>query len=187
MPRLTPVIAVVLTLAACAEPLDTGPGAVTSSSAPGATSVDTTEPDQSETVTTQATDPSPAPTGSHPATTTAPPTEEEGPVSDPDTPIVGEVPVGMLRLVLDDASERTGVPVDSLSVVRGEAVVWNDGSLGCPEPGVFYTQALVDGYWVEIDARGEMLDYRLTSNGTFRLCEAGSSGSTSPSPGAGLV
>jgi hypothetical protein len=30
--------------------------------------------------------------------------------------------------------------------------VWNDGSLGCPEPGMMYTQALVNGYWLIIEA-----------------------------------
>jgi hypothetical protein len=37
-------------------------------------------------------------------------------------------------------------------VVQAEAVTWPDGALGCPEPGIVYTQALVPGYWVVVEA-----------------------------------
>ena len=37
-----------------------------------------------------------------------------------------------------------------LKVLSAEAVTWSDGSLGCPEPGMMYTQALVPGYRVQI-------------------------------------
>ena len=88
-----------------------------------------------------------------------------------DAPVTGEVPGDILAALLADAAERTGIAIDDIEVVRAEAVTWNDGSLGCPEPGTFYTQALVDGYHVIVDAGGEELDFRVTSNGGFVLCE----------------
>jgi hypothetical protein len=36
---------------------------------------------------------------------------------------------------------------------------------------MFYTQALVDGYWIVVEAEGQSLDYRVTGNGNFRLCD----------------
>jgi hypothetical protein len=94
------------------------------------------------------------------------------PVSSESAPAaIGEVPEALMAEMLADAAERTGVDIEALEVRRAEAETWNDGSLGCPEPGMMYTQALVDGYHVEIDADGTELDYRATSNGTFRLCE----------------
>jgi hypothetical protein len=51
-------------------------------------------------------------------------------------------------------------------------VTFSDGSLDCPEPGMSYTQALVDGYQVEIEAGDETLDYRVGAGGSFRLCES---------------
>lgn len=77
----------------------------------------------------------------------------------------------LLSQILADASDRTGVGQDELEVVQAQAVTWNDGSLGCPEPGQMYTQALVDGYHVIVDADGERLDYRAAEGGGFRLCE----------------
>jgi hypothetical protein len=50
---------------------------------------------------------------------------------------------------------------------------WNDGSLGCPEPGNMYTEALVNGYWVIIKARGQTYDFRADSRGSFILCPPG--------------
>jgi hypothetical protein len=85
-------------------------------------------------------------------------------------PVTG-IPGDLLNAVLADASERTGQASDALVVTQAEAVTWNDGSLGCPEPGMFYTQALVDGYQIVVAAGDERLDYRVQSSGFFRLCE----------------
>lgn len=90
--------------------------------------------------------------------------------------MTGEVPDGILANIVADAAGLTGVDAEEISVVRGESVTWNDGSLGCPEPGMLYTQALVDGYHVVLDAEGEQLDYRVGSGGGFRLCESGRPG-----------
>jgi hypothetical protein len=85
--------------------------------------------------------------------------------------VTGEVPGEIMANLLADAAERTGVDVDDIEVVQAEAVTWSDGSLGCPEPGMVYTQALVDGYHVIVEAGGEELDFRVTANGGFVLCE----------------
>ncbi len=37
-------------------------------------------------------------------------------------------------------------PASTLTLESEEPVEWNDGSLGCPEPGMMYTQAIVPGY-----------------------------------------
>jgi hypothetical protein len=44
-----------------------------------------------------------------------------------------------------DLAERLGVEPEEIEVVTAERVTWPDGSLGCPEPGMSYTQALVEG------------------------------------------
>ncbi len=64
-----------------------------------------------------------------------------------------------------------GVPVEQVVVVSAEAVTFPDGSLGCPQPGMVYTQALVDGYKIVAEAGGKTYDFRGTGS-TFRLCTA---------------
>lgn len=84
--------------------------------------------------------------------------------------VPGAVPDDVLASVVDAAAAETGVDPADVVVVSAEAVTWGDGSLGCPQPGMMYTQALVDGYRVVVEAGGRELDYRV-GNGEPRLCE----------------
>lgn len=84
-----------------------------------------------------------------------------------------KVPQGILDPILKEAAALAKVARDQLIIERAESVVWNDGSLGCPEPGMMYTQALVNGYWVVIKAAGQTFDFRVGRGGSFRLCPAG--------------
>ena len=81
-----------------------------------------------------------------------------------------DVPEDMLMAVIQEAAAQTGVSPGDLVVVAAEAVTWSDGSLGCPEPGMGYTQALVPGYRVVIDAGGEELHFHGGETGDFRYC-----------------
>lgn len=107
-----------------------------------------------------------------------PSASESEALPDEEDDVMGEVPAELLGEVLADASARSGVTANDLEVLTAEATTWNDGSLGCPEPGQMYTQALVDGYHVVVRTADEELDYRL-GNGGIRLCE------NPPAPGDG--
>lgn len=78
-----------------------------------------------------------------------------------------------LQAVLSDASRRTGVALAALKVVGVERVTWPDGSLGCPAPDRLYTQALVPGYRIRIDANGDLLDYHASLHGAPSQCPPG--------------
>jgi hypothetical protein len=51
-------------------------------------------------------------------------------------------------------AEQLGIDSSRISVARSVEVTWPDGSIGCPEPGFMYTQALVPGTLVELVADG---------------------------------
>jgi hypothetical protein len=78
--------------------------------------------------------------------------------------------------VLADAARRTGVDRGSLKVESAQAVTWADGSLGCPQPGMNYTMALVPGYRIKVRAGEQVLDYHASERGYFLVCPAGMSG-----------
>ena len=82
------------------------------------------------------------------------------------------IPGAVWAAILADLEDQTGGPSHP-EVVSAEAVTWNDGSLGCPEAGQAYTQALVDGYQVILEVDGERYDYRVGSGASVRLCESG--------------
>lgn len=78
----------------------------------------------------------------------------------------------LVRAVSDDARRISGVDASRVRVLEAAAVTWSDGSLGCPEPNRYYTQALVPGYRVRIDAGGRSLVYHANARGSWVLCPA---------------
>jgi hypothetical protein len=96
---------------------------------------------------------------------------ERSPTSTLPSIVDDSVPVELINELQHDAGTRTGVDASAIVVVQARVVSWPDGSLGCPEPGVVYTQAIVPGYWVVLEAAGEQLDYRVGSRDSFVICE----------------
>lgn len=103
---------------------------------------------------------------------------ERVPTVDVQQAVVGEVPRELMTAVLNDLAQRTSADPDDVRVIRAEEAIWNDGSLGCAKPGEMYTQAIVHGYWINLEYTGVIYDYRANDNGYFFLCE-------SPLPGSG--
>jgi hypothetical protein len=100
-------------------------------------------------------------------------TPERVPPTEEIQSVTGEVPSEILDPILQDLAGRTGETAASVIVIQAQEVIWNDGSLGCPEPGVMYTQALVNGYWIILEVAGKKFDYRAAKTGYFTLCENG--------------
>jgi len=73
---------------------------------------------------------------------------------------------------LQDAARRTQLDVAQLRVTLAEAVTWSDGALGCPEPGRQYSQVLVSGYRIRIEAGAKTLEYHGSVRGQPFLCPA---------------
>lgn len=69
-----------------------------------------------------------------------------------------------------DLAERLGAPPTEIEVVSAEKVTWPDGSLGCPEPGMSYTQSLVDGSKVVLRYDERVYVYHAGSDDQPFLC-----------------
>ena len=113
-----------------------------------------------------------APSQAAPSTThsfsASPLTPENGSMS----PGTIDLPASVIDPVVADIAKTAGVPVDQVEVISAQAVTFPDGSLGCPQPGVAYTQHLVDGYHIVAKAGGTVYDYRGTGS-TFKRCTNG--------------
>ena len=68
------------------------------------------------------------------------------------------------------SGRRLGVDPGELEVVSVEEVTWPDGSLGCPEPGMSYTQALVEGSKVVLGHDGRVYVYHAGDDDQPFLC-----------------
>lgn len=104
-----------------------------------------------------------------PMSTPNPPASSPGtPASGPAAP--GDVPEARWSAILADLSGR-GVATDGVQLVSAREVTWNDGSLGCPQKGQSYTQALVAGMQVIVNAGGTEYDYRFGMSDHPKLCQ----------------
>lgn len=75
-----------------------------------------------------------------------------------------------IETAIADLSSRLRVPPADISVVEAKPVRWSDGSLGCPQDGYVYTQAIVDGSRVLLDADGRIFDYHSDGRGNVVFC-----------------
>ncbi|GAA2987155.1 hypothetical protein GCM10010460_24300 [Microbacterium terrae] len=80
-----------------------------------------------------------------------------------------EVPASHWDAIVADLASRgvTGEP----QLVSAENVTWPNAALGCPKPGMSYTQALIDGMRVVVTVDGVVYDYRFGTEATPLLCE----------------
>lgn len=81
------------------------------------------------------------------------------------------VPAQLLAIYQEDLARRALVPVHDITVVRTSEQHWPDGSLGCPQPGRMYTQAIVPGYLVILRAAGKEYAYHADRRGGFIVCD----------------
>ncbi len=86
----------------------------------------------------------------------ADPTLQADPVPPPPDAAPGP---DLVAAAIQDAAQRTGVEPGTVEVPLAEPITWPDGSLGCPEPGLISTQALVPGYRIVVHADGRDFHY----------------------------
>jgi hypothetical protein len=71
-----------------------------------------------------------------------------------------------------DLARRLGVEPGAIVVVSFREVTWRDGSLGCPEPGMSYTEALVEGYQIALQHGDRLFDYHGADDSAPFLCKS---------------
>ncbi|ABU58354.1 hypothetical protein [Roseiflexus castenholzii] len=81
------------------------------------------------------------------------------------------LPADLLARLIGDLSVRSGSDPSTITLIGAEAVIWNDGSLGCPQPGMIYPQVQIEGYRVVLRVGDRDYDYRIGKGGSFVLCE----------------
>ena len=95
---------------------------------------------------------------------------------------------GMVALAAMEASVRADAALlwpladPKLMQIAVDELSWADGSLGCPRPGMAYTQALVPGWRLTVRSAGFELAYHASRRGQWLLCP-----NAAPRPPSGPV
>ncbi len=80
------------------------------------------------------------------------------------TPIlVDPIASAMVALCRADAARRLGIAQDALQLTSLVTVTWPDDSIGCPQPGIAYSQQETPGYRIVLRAGEEALIYHTSA------------------------
>ncbi len=77
--------------------------------------------------------------------------------------------IKVLEQIIKDANART-CRTDSLIVSESD-VIWGDSALGVAQEAFCYTQSLVPGYVITVEAGEIVLTYHTDKHGTFKLAD----------------
>jgi hypothetical protein len=108
----------------------------------------------------------PEPTSQPTTRPTTPPSSR--PTEPPEPPTLPADPVEQAKATL---AGRLGVDPGQVTVVSSDEVTWPDGSVGCPEPGMRYTQALIPGTRTILEVAGKRYHYHSGAHRPPFLCE----------------
>src|SRR5690625_3577636 len=70
-----------------------------------------------------------------------------------------------VELARQDLAERAAVNDSDITTVEARQVTWANGAVGCPEQGMMYPQALVDGYFILLRAADQDWPYHAGRTG----------------------
>lgn len=109
--------------------------------------------------------------------------EEESMAETPESePVDAAAPVNeplIVQQVKADLAERLSIDTSQIEVVEVRDVAWRDGSLGCPQPDMMYTQVIISGMKVILSVDGEEYHYHSGGNREPFYCE-------NPDPDGGI-
>jgi len=90
--------------------------------------------------------------------------------SEPAATVGGDGLTEQVATAVADVTARTGVTSDAVTVTQASIVNWSDGSVGCPEEGRAYTQAIVPGIMILLEADGKIYRYHGRAGGNVFYC-----------------
>jgi len=83
-----------------------------------------------------------------------------------------------------DLATRLDLEVDAIKISGATPVNWRSGALGCPKPGMSYTEALVAGIWINLRVDNTIYRYHAAASGQPFYCPDDRAEPPSTAPGA---
>lgn len=77
----------------------------------------------------------------------------------------------MVELAQQALAREMSLQAADTTLITIAPVEWNDGSLGCPKPGMNYLQVITPGYLITLEAQGQRYEYHTDQRGTVVRCD----------------
>ncbi len=109
-----------------------------------------------------------------PETQTIPlvPPQEGETQTDPSLPIPALAsPQMLIEKAKEDLSQKLSISVSRINLIETKEVFWPDTSLGCPQPGITYTQVQTPGYLIVLESNGNEFEYHANLHNSVFYCE----------------
>jgi hypothetical protein len=78
---------------------------------------------------------------------------------------------GLIETAKQDLAQRLSVQTSDIILVDAKEVVWSDGSLGCPQPGMAYAQILTPGYLIKLKYDIREFEYHAGKDRSLTYCK----------------
>jgi len=75
-----------------------------------------------------------------------------------------------ISAAVTDLAARTHIDADTIKITQARAVSWGSSALGCPKPGMNYTQAIVPGILLFLEAGGTIYRYHGRTGSNLFYC-----------------
>jgi hypothetical protein len=102
-------------------------------------------------------------------------------------PVSPTIPIpaspGLQKLVAqarEDLARRLGIDPGEVDLIEIQVVVWPDGALGCPQPGVVYAQVQQEGLLIRLRAGKRIYPYHSGGGTPPFLCQQDITGDDGP-------
>ena len=82
----------------------------------------------------------------------------------------GEELTRQANLAVADLAERMGIATDDITISSAALVNWGSGAVGCPKKGMNYTQAIVPGLLILLEANGVVYRYHGSAGSNVFYC-----------------
>jgi hypothetical protein len=80
---------------------------------------------------------------------------------------------GMITAIARDLNAQTDVPLDEITFVSAEPMIWPNAGLGCPDPAMAYAEVMVEGLLITMAAGNREFQYHTGGLDRFVLCRDG--------------
>jgi len=76
-----------------------------------------------------------------------------------------------IKQAKEDLAKRLKVDINQIELLEFKAVLWPDGGMGCPRPGMVYIQVQQEGYRIRLRVGDRLFAYHGGGNRPPFLCE----------------